>query len=202
MGLGSTSVSYWNCWEIGALLTSLNNSIFLNRIMSQHSSINNSVLRILNWSFRSASGSMYGLSSSSSYPIFIHLSFIMIYEGENSNEQIIFHTDSLPSQLLGFSSPTLPVFLPRPFSSHPPPPTPSCPSSPTHPHHLFPSTLPHLDVSQVCVSQVPSPLNWLFLLGSVLGTSLTSSHNLQRDKQVVTLALMVQQKKLQTQTRL
>ena len=116
--------------------------------MSQHCSINSPVLRILNWSFRSASGSMYGLSSSSSYPIFIHLSFIMIYEGENSNEQIIFRTDSLPSGLLDFSSPSLPVFLPWPFSSHPSPTTPSCPSSPTH----SPSPLPFHSAPSRCKS--------------------------------------------------
>lgn len=101
-------------------------------------------------------------------------------------------------------SPPLPFLSSSPDHSPPTPPPPPLPVLllPPIPRHLFPSTLPYLDVSQVCVSQVPSPLNWLFLLGSVLGTSLTSSHNLQRDKQVFTLALTAQLKATDTNTTL
>ena len=121
------------------------------KLCHRHYGTHSCVLRILSWSFRSTSGSMYGLSSSSSYPMFIHLSFIITW-GE----------DDQPYKLKGryiqmyHSFSYFPLLPPPPLLNSFPPSLSSLPFPHLHPSpHPFPSSLLILPTTSVPPSLPP-----------------------------------------------
>ena len=121
------------------------------KLCHRHYGTHSCVLRILSWSFRSTSGSMYGLSSSSSYPMFIHLSFIITWREEDQPYKLkgryiqMYHSFSyfplLPPPLNFISS----LFLFPPFPSSL---APSLSFLSPHPPHYLSPTIPPPSLSQ------------------------------------------------------